>query len=187
VVADMQGLLRRTIGERVKLRTSSARDLPPIKANRGQIERVLLNLAANARDAMPDGGTLVVSTANVDPPRGAAADGAGRMMGLRVTDTGCGMEEEVAARAFDPFFTTKPAERGTGLGLATVYGIVKQSGGEIELRSKPRHGTTVEIRLPVSDERIAPPRARPGAGRKMRRRTRSASSRSTIGVRSTSL
>ena len=151
VVADMHKLLLRTIGEDVKLGTALAPGLVPVEADRGQIEQVVVNLAVNARDAMPQGGTLTIETANVEP-----ATGAGRCVLLRVTDTGCGMEEMVSARAFEPFFSTKPRGKGSGLGLATVYGIVAQAAGEIALDSVPGRGTSVELRLPAAEGRGAP-------------------------------
>ena len=151
VVADMHKLLLRTLGEDVKLGTALAPGLAPVEADRGQIEQVIVNLAVNARDAMPQGGTLMIETANVEP-----ATGGGRRVSLRVTDTGCGMEDMVAARAFEPFFSTKPRGKGSGLGLATVYGIVAQAAGEIELDSAPGRGTAVELRLPAAEASGAP-------------------------------
>jgi PAS domain S-box-containing protein len=151
-VNEVETLLRRTIGEHVELITHGPSNLKSVRADRGQIEQVLLNLAVNARDAMPTGGTLRVDTDNftvddeyatfhplVDP---------GSYVRLRVADTGTGMDEETVDRAFEPFFTTKPKDKGTGLGLATVYGIVSQTGGMVELHSKVGVGTTVTILLP---------------------------------------
>jgi PAS domain S-box-containing protein len=139
IVADMQRLLRRTIGEHVEIHTSFAAGVAAITADRSQIEQVVMNLAVNARDAMPEGGTLRIAT--VRRPG---------FIQLTVRDSGCGMAEEVAARAFEPFFTTKPKEKGSGLGLATVYGVVIQAGGEIDLRSAPGRGTTIEVRFPAA-------------------------------------
>ena len=154
IVAEMEKLLRRTLGEDVELRTELAERLPTVKADRAQIEQVLLNLALNARDAMPEGGTLTIVTQG--PDRGGQTSSAtGRSVSLRVSDTGCGMTEDVAARAFEPFFSTKPKDLGSGLGLATVYGIVAQAGGEIGLDSAPGCGTVVAVTLPATDEEVA--------------------------------
>jgi len=156
---DMQKLLERIIGEDVKLVPQLAEGPVPIKADRSQIEQVLLNLAANARDAMPDGGHLTIRTSRVELAR-ASGDAEqvlpeGEYAVLSVSDTGSGMDAATVERAFDPFFTTKEVGRGTGLGLATVYGIVKQSGGAVSLRSSVGHGTEVEILLPLTAEAIA--------------------------------
>jgi PAS domain S-box-containing protein len=151
VVAEVKELLIRSIGEHVQLVTEPTLGLWPIKADAGQIEQILVNLAVNARDAMPSGGTLTIDTDNVlvDSDTGPQA---GRYVRLRVTDTGVGMPREVIARAFEPFFTTKPKGEGTGLGLATVYGIVKQAGGDVQISSEPGAGTTFTVLLPVTDE-----------------------------------
>jgi PAS domain S-box-containing protein len=151
VVAEVKELLIRSIGEHVQLVTEPTAGLWPIKADAGQIEQILVNLAVNARDAMPSGGTLTIHTDNVvvDSDTGPQA---GRYVRLRVTDTGVGMPHEVIARVFEPFFTTKPKGEGTGLGLATVYGIVKQAGGDVQISSEPGTGTTFTVLLPVTDE-----------------------------------
>jgi PAS domain S-box-containing protein len=152
VVREVETLLRRTIGEHVRLVTQGASDLDSVRADRGQIEQILLNLAVNARDAMPNGGTLSVATENftVDPTYATLHPvvEAGSYVRLCVTDTGEGMERETLDRAFEPFFSTKPKDKGTGLGLATVYGIVSQTGGMVELSSEVGVGTAVTILLP---------------------------------------
>jgi two-component system, cell cycle sensor histidine kinase and response regulator CckA len=152
VVQDLGRLLSRAIGERIELTTELGDGIWPILADADQLAQVLLNLAVNARDAMPDGGPLAISTANVDlaePPRDLQLD-AGRYVTLTVRDGGCGMTDDVRTRIFEPFFTTK--ETGTGLGLATVYGIVRQAGGAIRVDSRPGQGSSFTVYLPVADE-----------------------------------
>jgi two-component system cell cycle sensor histidine kinase/response regulator CckA len=152
VVQDLGKLLARAIGERIELTTRLQDGLWPVLADADQLAQVLLNLAVNARDAMPDGGPLAIETANVElsePPRDLSIP-AGRYVTLAVRDGGCGMTEEVRSRIFDPFFTTK--ETGTGLGLATVYGIVRQAGGAIRVESQPDQGATFTAFLPVGAE-----------------------------------
>ena len=153
VLAEMEKLLRRTLGEHVRLDTRPGEGLAPVEADPGQLEQVVVNLAVNARDAMPQGGHLVIETSNVeldeafctlhDLPR------SGRYVRLVVSDTGGGMTREVAEHAFEPFFTTKAKGEGTGLGLATVYGILKEAGGSVQLYSEPGVGTTVKVYLPA--------------------------------------
>ncbi len=149
-VAGMSDLLARTLGGTIRLQTALQPDLWPALADPSQIELVILNLAINSRDAMPLGGSLVIETVNVpaeSPERPADLD-PGHFVRLAVTDTGTGMSDDVLARAFEPFFTTKEVGKGTGLGLAQVYGVVTQLGGDIRLRSRVGEGTTVEIYLP---------------------------------------
>ena len=164
VVTNIESLLRRLIGEDVEFETALAEDLGPVRADAAQLEQVLMNLAVNARDAMPDGGTLTIETRNVvltdSDQREAFAINAGPYVLLAVSDTGCGMDVETRARAFEPFFTTKPAGRGTGLGLSTVYGVVKQSDGYIWVDSEPGLGTRVRIYLPRVNEPVPAPEPR---------------------------
>jgi two-component system cell cycle sensor histidine kinase/response regulator CckA len=160
VVAEVQQLLDRTIGEDVVLRTDLAPDLWPIMADVGQLEQVLVNLAINARDAMTGGGTLSIDTANVtigaDFISAESTVRAGRHVRLRVGDTGTGMPEDVISHVFEPFYTTKADGTGTGLGLATVYGIVLQAEATIDIHSLPGIGTTFTILIPVTDEVAVP-------------------------------
>jgi signal transduction histidine kinase len=155
VVSHVEQLLRRTLGEQVELQSSLAADLRPVLIDPGQLEQILVNLAVNARDAMPEGGTLRIDTANMDIDDDYAASrpelAPGPHVRLRVSDTGTGMPSETVQRAFDPFFTTKPPGQGTGLGLATVYGIVQQAEGRSEIYSEPGIGTTFTALLPATD------------------------------------
>ena len=155
VVNEVEQLLRRTIGEHVELEISAGQDLWGVLADKGQIEQVLVNLAVNARDAMPNGGKLSIETTNVmvDETYAISNPGVqpGRHMRLRVSDTGAGMDSEVLQRAFEPFFTTKPKGEGSGLGLATVYGIVSQSGGVAHIYSEPNMGMTFTALLPAAE------------------------------------
>jgi len=161
VVADVQKLLRRTIPENIQLLLELSPVLDPVRADRGQLEQVVLNLAINAGDAMPRGGELRLATDTIDvddawahrhPPMPA-----GRYVRLVVSDTGVGIPPETQARIFEPFFTTKARGEGTGLGLATVYGIVKQSDGFIWVDSQVGRGTTFEIYLPIAHAAVEPP------------------------------
>jgi signal transduction histidine kinase/CheY-like chemotaxis protein len=155
LVSGMCVMVRRLIGDDIELSTAFDRNLRTISADPGQIEQVVLNLAVNARDAMPSGGTITVSTSNVDLAAPEDRDGyilpAGRYARLRVADTGCGMDEDTKARMFEPFFTTKERGKGTGLGLASVYGIVKQSGGHIRANTAPGRGTSFDVYFPVRE------------------------------------
>jgi two-component system, cell cycle sensor histidine kinase and response regulator CckA len=166
VVADLDKMLRRVIGEDVHLSTMLAPSLSYVHADRGQIEQVIVNLAVNARDAMPHGGALTIETAEslaphgVVPPPGAPIPPS--FVRLSVRDTGTGIPPEIQARIFEPFFTTKPLGEGTGLGLSTVYGIVLQCGGHVAVESAEGHGTTFGIYLPaVADAAAASPTGAP--------------------------
>jgi signal transduction histidine kinase/CheY-like chemotaxis protein len=152
IVSDSQRMLRRLIGVDVALETRLGEGVGEVVADRGQLEQVLMNLVVNARDAMPDGGRVVISTCR----------GGEDTVVLSVSDTGTGMDADTLARAFEPFFTTKPLGKGTGLGLSTVYGIAQQSGGDVAIRSEPGSGTTVTMSLPASRPLKAGLTLRPG-------------------------
>jgi signal transduction histidine kinase/CheY-like chemotaxis protein len=159
-ITAVEEMLHRTIGEHVELVTSLASDLNPVLADPGQVEQVLVNLALNARDAMLAGGTLTIDTTNItvdgDSVAGGSTSRQGQNVRLRVSDTGTGMPPEVIEHAFEPFYTTKLDGTGTGLGLATVYGIVTQAEGQIQVHSEPGSGTTFTITLPVTDQAATP-------------------------------
>ncbi len=171
VVTGVEQLLIRTLGEHIELITDLAGDLAPVLADRGQIQQVLVNLAVNARDAMPRGGKLTIQTASTNIDETAAARHAelspGRYVAVKVSDTGTGIPKDVIDRVFEPFFTTKPKGEGTGLGLATVYGIITQAGGHVLIYSEPGLGTTLTALLPVTGQNApaaTPPPAKPQRG-----------------------
>lgn len=162
-VAEIQMMLARVIGEDIELVASLHPSLSPVKADPNQIEQVLMNLAINARDAMPQGGRLTMETSDTELTGEQAREcdlPAGRYVMLKVTDTGHGIEAAALAHIFEPFFTTKPRGKGTGLGLATVYGILKQSGGSIRVESEPNRGTVFRIYLPAGDGGVRKERPR---------------------------
>ena len=169
LVAGLENLLRRALGEQVELEVSLQDALWPLKADRGQLEQVIVNLAVNGRDAMPEGGKLIIETSNTvldaEYVNDHVALPAGDYVRMTISDSGTGMDPEVAERAFEPFYTTKPKGEGTGLGLATVYGIVTEAGGRITLYSEPGTGTSVKIFLPTgratADADAAPKLAAP--------------------------
>ena len=157
LVRSLDELLRRTISENIELRIVAERDLPAAVADANQLESAILNLAINARDAMPDGGVLTIETRLEMIDRAIATRSEvepGRYIVISVIDTGVGMTPEVLEKVYDPFFTTKPIGQGTGLGLSMVYGFAKQSSGQVRIRSTPDVGTTVSLYLPAANAKI---------------------------------
>ena len=154
ILVRMSSLLHITVGSRIPIEMRKQPDLWHALVDPGQIELVVLNLVINARDAMPDGGTLIIETANVTfSAVGRPVDlPAGEYVVVSVADTGTGMSEEVLAKAFEPFFTTKEEGKGSGLGLSMVLGVAQQSGGDVRIRSRARHGTSIEVYLPRTQE-----------------------------------
>jgi CheY-like chemotaxis protein len=159
VVKEAEAMLARVISENIEIATSLAPDLGRVRADPGQIQQVLLNFAVNARDAMPNGGRLTIETRNEEiADGGGGAHGAippGRYVVMLVGDTGHGMSPDVLEHMFEPFFTTKEKGHRTGLGLATVYGVVTQSGGYVEVKSAVGRGTTFKVYLPVAESAAA--------------------------------
>ncbi len=161
LIGDMEVLLRRTLGAGIDIEVSRADELPLVRVDPGQLENAILNLAINARDAMPNGGTMRIRTGQFKADR-RYADARpdvepGRYVMIEVADTGIGMTPEIRERAFEPFFTTKERGKGTGLGLSMVYGLLKQSGGHARVYSEPGHGTSVKLYLPETDPDAADP------------------------------
>lgn len=159
LIAGMSDLLSRTLGEAITIETRPAAGLWWVEVDTNQLEHALLNLAVNARDAMPEGGTLTICTSNVDDSIRDAHAPPGEHVLIAIGDTGTGMSEEVAARAFEPFFTTKPVGKGTGLGLSQVFGFVTQSGGRMAIESAPGEGATIKIYLPRLTGKVREARA----------------------------
>jgi two-component system cell cycle sensor histidine kinase/response regulator CckA len=165
VVANMEEMVRRLIGEHIELRTALAADLGNVRADPGQIEQVIMNLVVNARDAMPHGGNLIIETKDVMLGEGYTKQHIsvrpGPYVMIAISDTGDGMDQETQAHIFEPFFTTKESGKGTGLGLSTVYGIVKQSGGNVWVYSEVGRGTTFKIYLPLVEEKAEAYQSKP--------------------------
>jgi two-component system, cell cycle sensor histidine kinase and response regulator CckA len=171
VVADIERIIRRLVGEDVEVVTALSSTPMLVRANRGELEQVILNLAVNARDAMPQGGRFTVGTTSVELGDGHGPQGAARpgpYVLLTISDTGHGMDPTTQNRAFEPFFTTKEQGKGTGLGLAIVSGIVDQSGGHIRTESRPGHGTTFKIYLPQAARAAIPAGSAPPAAGSLR-------------------
>ena len=176
LIGAVEELLRRSLGENINLSVAAGEDLWLVRCDGNQLENALLNLAINARDAMPDGGTMTIDTANkvLDANQARQRDvSAGEYVCLRVIDTGVGMPPSVKARAFDPFYTTKPIGKGTGLGLSMIYGFVRQSDGSVTIDSELGKGTSIEICLPRYKGDVVDAPRREGFGRQSRRGQRS--------------
>jgi PAS domain S-box-containing protein len=167
-VTNILGVLQRTLGEHIELVTDLTPGLAYVLADQGHIEQILVNLAVNARDVMPGGGMLIIETRNIDVDEAYAATHAnlsmGRYVAMKVSDNGPGMPPKVVDHAFEPFFTTKPKGEGSGLGLATIYGIVAQAGGNMRIYSEPAVGTTISVLLPVADQSPPPEEHPPDDG-----------------------
>jgi signal transduction histidine kinase len=163
LIRRLEPMLRRLLRKEITLRTSLDPALGRVRADPTQIEQVIVNLVVNARDAMSGSGTISIETANCEVDGSAPLPSGispGKYIRIAVSDTGCGMDEETVAKAFEPFFTTKEIGKGTGLGLATVFGIVSQSGGRIFVNSRPGRGSTFSVYLPTTEEAASPPRSR---------------------------
>ena len=161
LIGTMEELLRRSIGEKIRMQIDEGEDLWLVRCDANQMENALLNLAINARDAMPDGGTLTIASSNesFDATQASIRDlKPGEYVCVTISDSGVGMPPEVQARAFDPFYTTKPIGQGTGLGLSMIYGFVRQSHGSVRIESQVGNGTTIEICLPRFDGNLEPSR-----------------------------
>ena len=160
LIVNMERMLSRLIGEDIELITVAAADPASIRTDPGQLEQVIMNIVVNARDAMPGGGKLLLETRNAQVDQTYAGQNVdlkpGSYVMLAISDNGMGMDQETITHLFEPFFTTKAPGKGTGLGLATAYGIVRQSGGAISVYSEPGHGTTIRIYLPTADSKAAP-------------------------------
>jgi two-component system, cell cycle sensor histidine kinase and response regulator CckA len=156
VVVEIKDMLQRLLADDIELCAALESDIGRVKADQGQIEQVIMNIAVNARDAMPQGGRLMIKTANVwlneESPLDPGDPSPGRYVMLTITDSGEGMDDQTRMHIFEPFFTTKEMGKGTGLGLSTVYGIIRQSGGNIQVSSQLDVGTTFSIYLPCVDE-----------------------------------
>jgi signal transduction histidine kinase/CheY-like chemotaxis protein len=159
LVTEFTRMLPRVLGEDIKLVITEGPGLGQVKADPGQLEQILMNLSVNARDAMPEGGRITIATSNVALADEVTGGAAGSFVMLAVSDTGCGMDAETRSHVFEPFFTTKPQGQGTGLGLATVYGIMKQSDGHVEIDSAPGSGTTLRLYFPRIDQPVEELRA----------------------------